>query len=127
MIKQARAVGVIGLVVGFAAVGCGDKSGGGAASGSAAAAGGKVASCNTPAAQTCKEFGPKNVEAAGMDYLKKFCSGMGDFKETACPTEKIIGVCTSSEGKTIYYEGSPGSADSNEKTCKVLGGTYSTK
>lgn len=127
MVKQACAVGVIGLVLGLAAVGCGEKSSGGAGSGSAAAAGGKVASCNAPTAQSCKEYGPKNVEAAGMDFLKKLCSGMGEFKESACPTEKVIGVCTSSEGKSIYYEGYPIPAADSEKTCKSLGGTWSTK
>lgn len=111
------------------AAACGDKGGGGSTSASAAATGGKVASCDAATKFfSCKEYGPKNVEAAGMDFLKKLCSPeMGEFKEAACPTAKIIGTCTSSEGKSIYYEGYPGTMADAEKTCKVLSGTFSTK
>ncbi|MFO0617535.1 MAG: hypothetical protein U0414_33380 [Polyangiaceae bacterium] len=119
------AVGLVGAVL-FA--GCGDKSGGGAGSGSAnAASGGKVASCNGAKYFNCKEYGPKNVEAAGIDMLKKLCTPeMGEFKEAPCPTEKVVGACSTPEGKSVSYEGGITAAEA-EKQCKSTGGTFSSK
>lgn len=126
MNKHVWAAGLVGVVAAFVAVGCGDKSGGGASSSSASAAAGKVASCNAPAGWSCKEYGPKNVEAAGMDFLKKLCSGMGEFKEAPCPTEKVVGVCSGPEGKSVSYEGGLSAAEA-EKQCKDRGLTFSAK
>lgn len=108
-------------------VGCEDKSvpagpaSASAAKSGAAAAGGKVASCNGIKAESiCREWGPKNVEAAGEDFLKKTCEGLGDFKMEACPKDKRVGSCVTQEGTKVYYSegGLPMEAAKAEKACK---------
>ncbi len=112
--------------------GCDDKAGG-AASASAAksgapatsgapAAGGKTASCNVIKAESlCREYGSKNVEAAGEDFLKKTCDGLkGDFKMEACPKDKRVGSCATPEGTKVFYSEGPLPLDAAaaEKSCK---------
>ncbi|NUP04952.1 MAG: hypothetical protein HOW73_02710 [Polyangiaceae bacterium] len=105
--------------------GCGDKgSEGASASGSADAKGkgGKVASCNVIKSESlCREYGDKNVAAAGEEFLKKTCDGLkGEFKTEACPKEKRVGSCVTPEGTKVFYSdgGYPLEADKAEKNCK---------
>lgn len=85
---------------------------------------GKVASCNSPKYQSCKEYGEKNVEAAGIEFLKNLCS-TGDFKEAPCPVDKKIGSCKTLEGQDFYYEGYPVAVDKLVKQCDERKGTWS--
>ncbi|MBU1221146.1 hypothetical protein KKF34_01585 [Myxococcota bacterium] len=86
---------------------------------------GKVASCNSPKYQTCKEYGEKNVEAAGIDFLKNLCGNLGDFKEVPCSTDKKIGSCKTLEGQDFYYEGYPIAVEKLKKQCDEKKGTWS--
>lgn len=118
--------------------GCGDKPADGAASGSAkpadakssapagksaapaADAKPKVASCNVIKSESlCREYGPKNIEAAGEDFIKGLCTG-GEFKMEACPADKRVGSCATPEGTKVFYtEGAfPMEAAKAEKSCK---------
>jgi len=113
--------------------GCGDKTatGGSASAGGSAApgaksgapaAGGKTASCNLVTAESiCREYGSKNVEAAGEDSLKTTCDGLkGGFKMEACPKDKRVGSCVTQEGTKVFYTdgGFPQEAAKAEKSCK---------
>lgn len=128
MIKHVWAAGLVGVVMAFAAAGCGEKSGGGAASGSATAAGGKIASCDKPKEMACVQYEAKNVAAAGIDFLKKTaCSpDMGDFKEVGCSTDKLVATCAHKEGTNYWYEGAPGLSGA-EDSCKFKEGKYEKK
>lgn len=89
---------------------------------SAAPAAAKVASCNVIKAESmCREWGDKNVEAAGEDSLKSTCQGVnGEFKLEACPKDKRVGSCVTPEGTKIHYTdgGLPQDAAAVEKSCK---------
>ncbi len=121
------------LVVSLSALGCGgdaaaSKPGTSAAPAATTVPGappeaakpGRVASCNhVKTGSECKEFGENNIDAAGEDYLKKFC-GDGDFKmNVACPKDKAVGSCTNPEGKRVFYGEGPNAYDaaSAEKAC----------
>src|SRR4051794_37262758 len=67
---------------------CGDKSGSSpSASASASASGdkakaggGKIASCNLIKTESlCREYGSKNIESGGEDFIKGLCTG-GEYK-----------------------------------------------
>lgn len=101
----------------------GDTSAAATAKPTAAATGGsaKVASCNSIKAESlCREYGDKNISAAGEDHLKKLCEGMGEFKMEACPKDKRVGSCATPEGTKVYYSegGLPQDAAKAEKACK---------
>lgn len=125
------------FVAGLTLVACGDNtaSGSGATSkpGATAAAatakstaaagggGGKVASCNAIKTESlCREYGDKNISAAGEEHIKKMCEGMGEFKMEACPKDKRVGSCATPEGTKVYYSegGFPQDAAKAEKACK---------
>lgn len=136
MLQSSRSLVVAGLLVaGLALAGCGDNtaSGSGATSKpgatgaaatakpTAAAGGGKVASCNAIKTESlCREYGDKNISAAGEDHIKKMCEGMGEFKMEACPKDKRVGSCATPEGTKVYYSegGFPQDAAKAEKACK---------
>ena len=122
------------LVSASLASGCGDKtstegsSSAKAADKSAApgarsaAAAAKPASCNLIKAESiCREYGEKNVEAAGMEFLKSTCDGLkGELKTEPCPKDKRVGSCVTQEGTKVFYtEGAfPMDAATAEKSCK---------
>lgn len=137
-IQSSRSLVAAGLfVVGLTLTGCGDSSAPGSAStakpgdtsaagtakpiSAAAAGGGKVASCNAIKTESlCREYGDKNISAAGEDFIKKLCEGMGEFKMEACPKDKRVGSCATPEGAKVYYSegGFPQEAAKAEKACK---------
>ena len=87
----------------------------------AAKAEGKTASCEMIKAESlCREYRPENVEAAGEEFLKKMCDGMGTFKTEACPKDKRVGSCVTPEGTKVFYSegGLPLDAAKAEKQCK---------
>jgi hypothetical protein len=76
------------------------------------------ASCETIKADSmCKEFGPGNIEAAGMDFLKNLCPD--NFKAAPCPADKRIGTCATPEGTKVFYSigGYPIDAAKAQKNC----------
>lgn len=80
----------------------------------------KVASCNVIKTESlCREYGSKNIEAAGEDFIKGLCTG-GEFKMEACPADKRVGSCATPEGTKVFYtEGAfPMDAAKAEKSCK---------
>jgi hypothetical protein len=88
---------------------------------SAAAAGPKVVSCSSVKEESsCKEFGPKNIEAAGLDFLKSLCTGKGTYSEAECPKDKRVGSCATPEGTKVFYADGPIPFDAakGEKACK---------
>jgi hypothetical protein len=89
----------------------------------------KVASCNRVKTDSfCSQYGSKNIEAAGEDFLKKGCDDMkGSYAKEACPADKRVGSCTSPEGVKVFYKDGPAPLDAAaaEKNCKeVLAGTW---
>jgi hypothetical protein len=68
----------------------------------------------------CREYGSKNIEAAGVDFLKGICQGRGEWKEGTCPADKRVGSCATPEGTKVYYGDGPipFNAASAEKACK---------
>jgi len=95
--------------------------------GGAAKDDGKVASCNMPSLQSCREYRGGNL-AMGTENLAKLCE-IGAFKltETPCPTTDIIGVCAKNEGTDFYYTGYEIPMEKNQKYCTDAGGTFRTK
>ena len=94
---------------------------GATATAAAAPGGGKVASCNAIKTESiCREYGDANISAAGEDFIKKMCEGMGEFKMEACPKDKRVGKCVTPEGTKVYYSegGYPQDAAKGEKACK---------
>ena len=90
-----------------------------------AASGGKVASCNSEAMFSCREYRDGNL-ALGTESIEKLCTVVdknAKFATTACPTAKLIGTCKMNEGKDFFYEGYM-LADKMEETCKSMGGTF---
>jgi hypothetical protein len=124
------------FVAGFTLTGCDDKatpdsgsskpgntSGASTAKANAttAAGSGKVASCNAIKTESlCREYGDKNISAAGEEHIKKICEGMGEFKMEACPKDKRVGLCATPEGTKVFYSegGFPQDAAKAEKACK---------
>lgn len=108
---------------GLALAACGDAQKSGA---SASASGGskqsKSASCNVIQTESiCREYGDKNIEAAGEDFLQKMCSGLkGEFKMESCPKDKRVGTCATDEGTKVFYKDGafPLDAAKAEKSCK---------
>lgn len=137
-LHSSRSLVTAGLfVVGLALTGCGDNAAPGSGATAkpgdtaaaspaktAAATGGssaKVASCNSIKTESlCREYGDKNISAAGEDHIKKICEGMGEFKMEACPKDKRVGACATPEGTKVYYSegGFPQDAAKAEKACK---------
>ena len=89
---------------------------------------GKVASCNMPSLQSCREYRGGNL-ALGTESLAKLCTAVGDFKftETPCPTAGVIGVCAMNEGTDYFYTGYAIPMADAEKSCKQGGHTFRTK
>lgn len=113
-----RNLALVLLVIGAAA--CGKKSDSGSA-----ASGGKVASCNSTAMHSCREYRDANL-ALGSDSLAKLCTAVdkdAKFTGDACPTAGAIGTCKFNEGKDFFYDGYP-LADKMEETCKSMSGTF---
>jgi ABC-type phosphate transport system substrate-binding protein len=101
----------------------GDTAAASTAKSTAPTAGGsaKVASCNAIKTESlCREYGDKNISAAGEDHIKKICEGMGEFKMEACPKDKRVGSCATPEGTKVFYSdgGFPQDAAKAEKSCK---------
>ena len=86
--------------------------------------GGKVASCNMPSLQSCREYRGGNL-ALGVEYVAKICA-IGNFTltETPCPTAGVIGVCAMNEGTDFYYGDYAIPKAELESSCKSRGGTY---
>jgi len=109
----------LALVLLIVAAACGKKSDSGGASG------GKVASCNSEAMHSCREYRDGNL-ALGSDSLAKLCTAIDStakFTDTACPTAGVIGTCKMNEGKDFYYDGYV-LASSMEADCKSRGATF---
>jgi hypothetical protein len=89
-----------------------------------AAQSGKVASCNMPTLQSCREYRGGNL-ALGTEHLTKLCA-IGNFTltETPCPTEGVIGVCAMNEGTDFFYGDYAIPASELESSCKERGGTF---
>lgn len=124
----------VGCSVLFSLVACGDKGKEGA-SASASSGGskddGKVASCNSPSAGSCREYRGANL-LLGTDNLKKLCDPKivadADFKEVPCPTEKLLATCDAKSHKEFYYESPVTNLASSEKFCKEFSqGTWTKK
>jgi hypothetical protein len=113
-----RALFAVLLLV--AACSKGDKS-------SASKDDGKVASCNMPSLQSCREYRGGNL-ALGTENLAKLCE-IGNFKltETPCPTENIIGVCAMNEGTDYFYGGYGIPVGEIESTCTSRGHKFRAK
>lgn len=94
---------------------------------SASEGGGKVASCNMPSLQACREYRGGNL-ALGTENLAKLCE-IGNFKltETPCPTENIIGVCAMNEGTDFFYGGYGIPVGEIESTCTSRGHKFRAK
>jgi hypothetical protein len=120
------------IKVGFAAVlfalGCGKSEGGSAESSSgnppkaaAVAAGGIAASC-VKGTTVCVEY--KN---AIPDFAEEMCKAGPDYVfrkgSAACPTDKLLGKCTSkaTPDEISYWYGGPEEADVDKGICEVLG------
>lgn len=87
---------------------------------------GKVASCYTKVAGSCREYRDGNL-ALGTESLAKLCTVAGSgavFAEAACPTTDIAASCATREGKDIYYTGSPLLDAELETSCTSRGGTF---
>ena len=101
------------------AAACGKKS-----ESTGGSSGGKVASCNSTAMHSCREYRDANL-ALGTESLAKLCTAVdkdAKFTETACPSGSI-GTCKFNEGKDYFYAGYPLS-DKMEEGCKTMGGTF---
>ena len=112
-----RTLVLVALVI--AAAACGKKS-----ESTGGAAGGKVASCNSTAMHSCREYRDGNL-ALGTESIAKLCTAVdkdAKFTETACPTG-AIGTCKFNEGKDYFYDGYP-LADKMAEGCKTMGGTF---
>ncbi|MBU1238571.1 hypothetical protein KKF84_02585 [Myxococcota bacterium] len=84
---------------------------------------GKVASCNMPKLQSCREYRDDNL-ALGTDMLRTLCGKTGDFKDTACPEKDLIGTCKVSEHKDFFYKGYVIPLKSLEKSCNDKKGKW---
>jgi hypothetical protein len=87
--------------------------------------GGKVASCNSEAMKSCREYRGGNL-ALGTESIAKLCTAVDSsakFTETACPTAGVIGTCKFNEGKDFFYTGYM-LADKMEESCKTMSGTF---
>lgn len=90
---------------------------------------GKVASCNMPTLQSCREYRDANL-AMGTESLAKLCGIAGasaKFTETPCPTADVIGVCAMNEGVDFMYTGYPIPIADAEKSCKERGHKFRAK
>jgi len=80
-----------------------------------------AASCNTIKSESmCREYGSRNIEAAGVDFLKSTCTAQqGEFKEEPCPKEDRVGSCVTQEGTKVYYSGGgyPSEPEKAAKAC----------
>ena len=87
----------------------------------------KVASCNMPSLQSCREYRGGNL-ALGTENLAKLCA-IGNFKltETACPTTNVIGVCAMNEGTDFFYTDYAIPAAELEGSCSKSGGKFTAK
>ncbi len=99
----------------------------GCSKGGKAADDGKVASCNMPSLQSCREYRGGNL-ALGTENLAKLCE-IGNFKltETPCPTENIIGICAMNEGTDFHYTGYAIPVADIEKSCTERGHKFRAK
>jgi len=88
---------------------------------------GKVASCNMPSMQSCREYRGGNL-ALGTENLAKLCD-IGGFAlaETPCPTVGVIGVCSMKEGTDFFYTGYAIPMADAEKSCTSGGHTFHAK
>ena len=87
----------------------------------------KVASCNMPSLQSCREYRNGNL-ALGTENLAKLCE-IGNFKltETACPTANVIGVCAMDEGTDYFYTGYAIPVAKLESSCTSRGHKFRAK
>ena len=87
----------------------------------------KVASCNMPSLQSCREYRGGNL-ALGTENLAKLCE-IGNFKltETPCPTENVIGICAMNEGTDVFYTGYAIPMVDAEKSCTERGHKFRVK
>ena len=88
---------------------------------------GKVASCNMPSLQSCREYRGGNL-ALGTENLAKLCE-IGNFKltETACPTANLIGICKMNEGTDYFYTDYAIPAAELEGSCTKMNGKFTAK
>lgn len=110
----------LALVFLVLAAACGKKS---ESTGTGESAG-KVASCNSEAMHSCREYRDGNL-ALGTEGLDKLCTAVdkaAKFTNAACPSG-AVGTCKFNEGKDYFYEGYP-LADKMEESCKAMGGTF---
>jgi hypothetical protein len=100
----------------------------GCSKGGAAKDDGKVASCNMPTMQSCREYRGGNL-TLGTESLAKLCTTLGSFtfSETPCPTAGVIGVCAMNEGTDFYYTGYEIPMERTEKRCTEGGHTFRAK
>ena len=87
----------------------------------------KVASCNMPSLQSCREYRGGNL-ALGTENLAKLCE-IGSFKltETPCPTANVIGVCAMNEGTDYFYTGYAIPVAETESSCTSRGHKFRAK
>jgi hypothetical protein len=107
------------VLIALVAAACGKKSetAGGAAD--------KVASCNSEAMHSCREYRGANL-MLGSDSLTSLCTAVdkaAKFSDVACPTKGVIGTCKMDTGKDFFYDGYP-IADKMEEYCKLSSGTF---
>lgn len=90
-------------------------------------AGDKVASCNMPTLQSCREYRGGNL-ALGTESLTKLCA-IGGFTltETPCPMEGRIGVCAMNEGTDVFYGDYAIPKAELESSCTSRGGKFRAK
>lgn len=132
--RSATSIFVLGAVALFA-IGCEEKPGASTSSTAAkptgekpaataeakpAPAAAKIASCNLIKSESmCREWGEQNISAAGEEFIKGLCTG-GEYKNEACPADKRVGSCKTTEGTKVYYSDGalPLEAAQAEKACK---------
>ena len=88
----------------------------------------KVASCNSDAMHSCREYRDANL-AIGSDSLARLCTAVdkdAKFTGSACPTAGMIASCKSNLGNDFFYTGYP-LESTMEAECKAANGTFTKK
>jgi hypothetical protein len=124
-----RQLFIASVVIGALALGCGSKSSDHSASGKGTASGTARAASPGGIAATCVKGKDVCVEYKNSipELAEEICKGGPDYVwkpgSTPCPTEKLLGKCTTklTPDETTYWYGGPEEADVDKGLCEVVG------